>query len=213
MDNSKSLYERVKQSVYRQVVLPDSSLRHNFKEIAAYCKLHRNSLSIGRYELNGGYTERPIGTISLGGGGQRIRSVNLFHNVDEDNLSLKFNHGYFCIYTKFSVPLSLIGDLYDAEKDSDEMFFVFTSIAKDMFVESAVKAIERGTILEKSFFDGGSVLFGDSTAPIKETLVALCGNLVEIVESIDKDALSADTDVAWLSAVKHFNLLRLNIRS
>ena len=82
MDNSKSLYERVKQSVYGQVVLPDSSLRHNFKEIAAYCKLHRNSLSIGRYELNGGCRERPIGTISLGGGGQRIRSVNLFHNVD-----------------------------------------------------------------------------------------------------------------------------------
>lgn len=207
--------EKVRISLSRQTVLPDSSLRTRFGDVVRYCKFHEPSDTIGRDDVIGG--EVKLGSITYVGGYQRIRSVNVVYDVRNDTFSLKFNHEFTSLGVEYYVPLSVVGELWvdGGENNPDEMFYQFAEIVRDRFVEKAAIAIHRGKISEKDFFDDTSRLFmkkcDEEIGSIIDEINHLRDGLVDMLDFLEGAGepryIPANIDYIWMDVVKKVGFL------
>lgn len=208
--------EKVRISLSRQTVLPDSSLRTRFGDVVRYCKFHEPSDTIGRDDVIG--DDVKLGSITYVGGYQRIRSVNVVHDVRNDTFSLKFNHEFTSLGVSYYIPLSIVGDLWvdGAENNPDELFYRFAEIVRGMFVEKAVTSINRHKISEEEFFDDSSRLFMKKSdgeiASIIDEINHLRDNLVDMLDFLETPGepryIPANIDYIWMDVVKKVELLK-----
>lgn len=211
--------EKVRISLSRQTVLPDSSLRTRFGDVVRYCKFHEPSDTIGRDDVIG--DEVKLGSITYVGGYQRIRSVNVTHDLKNDTLSLQFNHEFTWLGVSYHIPLSIVGDLWvdGGENNPDKMFYRFAEIVRDRFVERVVVAIHRGKISEKDFFDDTSRLFSaksdDEIGSIIDEINHVRDGLVDMLDFLDPPGepryIPANIDYVWMDVVKKVELLKAKI--
>lgn len=211
--------EKVRISLSRQTVLPDSSLRTRFGDVVRYCKFHEPSDTIGRDDVIG--DEVKLGSITYVGGYQRIRSVNVTHDLKNDTLSLQFNHEFTWLGVEYYVPLSVVGELWvdGGENNPDELFYRFATIVRDRFVERAAIAIRRGKISENDFFDNTSRLFSaksdDEIGSVIDEINHVRDGLVDILDFLDPPGepryIPANIDYIWMDVVKKVELLKAKI--
>ena len=211
--------EKVRISLSRQTVLPDSSLRTRFGDVVRYCKFHEPSDTIGRDDVIG--DEVKLGSITYVGGYQRIRSVNVTHDLKNDTLSLQFNHEFTWLGVSYHIPLSIVGDLWvdGGENNPDKMFYRFAEIVRDRFVERVVVAIHRGKISEKDFFDDTSRLFSaksdDEIVSIIDEINHVRDGLVDMLDFLDPPGepryIPANIDYVWMDVVKNVEFLNSKI--
>lgn len=211
--------EKVRISLSRQTVLPDSSLRTRFGDVVRYCKFHEPSDTIGHDDVIG--DEVKLGSITYVGGYQRIRSVNVTHDLKNDTLSLQFNHEVTWLGVSYHIPLSIVGDLWvdGGENNPDEMFYQFAEIVRDRFVERVVVAIHRGKISEKDFFDDTSRLFSaksdDEIGSVIDEINHVRDGLVDMLDFLDPMGepryIPANIDYIWMDVVKKVELLKAKI--
>lgn len=208
--------EKVRISLSHQTVLPDSSLRTRFGDVVRYCKFHEPSDTIGRDNVIG--DEVKLGSITYVGGYQRIRSVNVTHDLKNDTLSLQFNHEFTWLGVEYYVPLSVVGELWvdGGENNPDELFYRFATIVRDRFVERAAIAIRRGKISENDFFDNTSRLFSaksdDEIGSVIDEINHLRDNLVDMLDFLETPGepryIPANIDYIWMDVVKKVELLK-----
>ena len=208
--------EKVRISLSRQTVLPDSSLRACFGDVVRYCKFHEPSDTLGRDDVIG--DEVKLGSITYVGGYQRIRSVNVSHDVRNDTFSLKFNHEFTSLGVEYYVPLSVVRELWvdGGDNNTDELFYRFAEIMRDRFVEKAVISINRHKISEEEFFDDSSRLFmkksDEEIASIIDEINHLRDNLVDILDFLETPGepryIPANIDYIWMDVVKKVKLLK-----
>ena len=211
--------EKVRISLSRQTVLPDSSLRACFGDIVKYCKFHEPSDTIGCDDVIG--DEVKLGSITYVGGYQRIRSVNVSHDVKTDTFSLKFNHEFTSLGMEYYVPLSVVGKLWvdGGENNPDELFYRFATIVRDRFVEKAAIAIRRGKISENDFFNNTSRLFSaksdDEIGSVINEINYIRDSLVDILDFLEPPGepryIPANIDYIWMDVVKKVELLESKI--
>lgn len=211
--------EKVRISLSRQTVLPDSSLRACFGDIVKYCKFHEPSDTIGRDDVIG--DEVKLGSITYVGGYQRIRSVNVSHDVKTDTFSLKFNHEFTSLGMEYYVPLSVVGKLWvdGCENNLEELFYRFAEIMRDRFVKRAAIAINRGKISEEDFFDDTSRLFSaksdDEIGSVINEINYIRDSLVDILDFLEPPGepryIPANIDYIWMDVVKKVELLESKI--
>lgn len=211
--------EKVRISLSRQTVLPDSSLRACFGDVVRYCKFHEPSDTIGRDDVIG--DEVKLGSITYVGGYQRIRSVNVSHDVRNDTFSLKFNHEFTSLGIEYYVPLFVVKELWvdGGENNPDEMFYRFAEIVRDRFVERAAIAIHRGKISEEDFFDDTSRLFSaksdDEIGSVIDEINHVRDGLVDILDFLEPPGepryIPANIDYIWMDVVKKVELLKTKI--
>jgi len=211
--------EKVRISISRQTVLPDSSLRTRFGDVVRYCKFHEPSDTIGRDDVIG--DEVKLGSITYVGGYQRIRSVNVTHDLKNDTLSLQFNHEFTWLGVEYYVPLSVVGELWvdGGENNPDELFYRFATIVRDRFVEKAAIAIRRGKISENDFFDNTSRLFmkkcDEEIGSIIDEINHLRDGLVDMLDFLEDPGepryIPANIDYIWMDVVKKVELLKAKI--
>lgn len=208
--------EKVRISLSRQTVLPDSSLRACFGDVVRYCKFYEPSDTLGRDDVIG--DEVKLGSITYVGGYQRIRSVNVSHDVRNDTFSLKFNHEFTSLGVEYYVPLSVVRELWvvGGENNPDELFYRFAEIMRDRFVEKAVISINRHKISEEEFFGDSSRLFmkksDEEIASIIDEINHLRDNLVDILDFLETPGepryIPANIDYIWMDVVKKVKLLK-----
>lgn len=214
-----SVEEKVRISLSRQTVLPDSSLRACFGDIVKYCKFHEPSDTIGRDDVIG--DEVKLGSITYVGGYQRIRSVNISHDVRNDTFSFKFNHEFTSLGMEYYVPLSVVGELWVdvGENNPDELFYRFADIVRGMFVEKAIVSIRRHKVSEEEFFDDTSRLFmkkcDEEIGFIIDEINHLRDGLVDMLDFLEDPGepryIPANIDYIWMDVVKKVELLKTKI--